>query len=98
MKKLIEDGLLEINDEETIKELCAFTESNGKYFGEDYHDDLVSALYWALYIFELNILDESSVRGEKKVSEDKSNDEDMWGIISEVDRPDEDFAWMFERS
>jgi hypothetical protein len=45
MKKLIENGDLELVDIETINQLVSFIDSNGIFKGKDLPDDLVSALY-----------------------------------------------------
>jgi len=88
MKKLIEDGSVIINDKNTIEQLSTFIEDGNKFFGKDKPDDLVSALYWASYIFEMNILDESM----GFISKD--DDVDMWGILSDVEKPEEDWSWL----
>jgi hypothetical protein len=88
MKRIIEDGSIEINDEMTLKELGAFIEENDKFFGKDMSDDLVSALYWACYIFEMNILDENYEFAEKQ-------GDDVWGILSDIeDMVEEDWDWL----
>ncbi len=56
MKKLIEDGSIELFDRETIEQLGSYIEEEGKFFGKDKDDDLVDALFWACYLFEMNIL------------------------------------------
>jgi hypothetical protein len=77
MKKLIESGSLKLRDYKTIQELTDFIDKgNGKFGGQTLHDDLVSALYWASYIFELDVFDESF---EFKKEEEE---EDGWGILS----------------
>lgn len=88
MKKLIEDGSIILNDKNTIEQLSTFIEEKNKFFGKDKPDDLVSALYWALYIFEMDILDESM--GFRSVEEDV----DMWGILSDVEKGEEDWSWL----
>lgn len=88
MKKIIEDGSLRIYDRETLKELGSFIEENGRFFGKDTPDDLVCALFWATFVFEMNILD-----GEYKFIE-KGGDEDVWGILADVEEMVEDWSWM----
>ena len=88
MKKIIEDGSMTIYDEKTLKEFGSFIEENGKFFGKDTNDDLISAIYWACYIFEMDILDETF---EFK----KNEEEDAWGILSDIDNMiEEDWSWL----
>jgi hypothetical protein len=92
MKKLIEDGELTLNDKETVNQLTTFIEKNGKYFGRENYDDLVSALYWAVYIVEMNVLSEGYEL--KKWGEGKEEDE-VWGIMTDIiDNIDDDFSWL----
>jgi hypothetical protein len=91
MKKIIEDGCLEIRHEKTLKELGSYIEEGGKFFGKDLNDDLVSALYWACYIFEMDILDETF---EFKKNDE---DEDAWGILSDINTIIEDWSWLTNR-
>lgn len=88
MKKLIEDNCLKINDKETIEQLSSFIEENGRFFGKDLGDDLVSALYWAIYILQMDVFDDESVG--LKSSNNIENGEEIWGILSDVDL-NEDF-------
>lgn len=88
MKKIIEDGSLRIYDINTLKELGSFIEENGRFFGKDTSDDLVSALYWACYIFEMNILDEQYKFKEKE------GEQDVWGILTDIQEMVEDWSWM----
>jgi len=88
MKKLIEDGSLLLYDRETIDELSSFIEVNGKFFGKDMPDDLISGLYWASYIIEMNILDEKFQFKKEAVADD------AWGIIPEVEYVEEDWSWL----
>ena len=91
MKKFIEDRLLKLNDEETVKQLTDFTDlGNNKFKCVNLDDDLVSALYWSTYIFEMNILDEDI--SFKKQEEDE---EDMWGILSDYGDGVEDIDWSW---
>lgn len=92
MKKLIEDGELVLNDKETVNQLTTFIEKNGKYFGKENSDDLVSALYWAVFIVEMNVLAEGYEL--KRWDEGKEEDE-VWGIMSDIiDNIDDDFSWL----
>lgn len=88
MKKLIEDNCLKINDKETIEQLSSFIEENGRFFGKDLGDDLVSALYWAIYILQMDVFDDESVG--LKSSNNLENGTEIWGILSDVDL-NEDF-------
>lgn len=91
MKKLIEDGSIKIVDRNTIEELASYIEVNNKFFGKDKPDDCVSALYWGLYLLEMNILDERFQFGET------DDNEDVWGILYDLKNDDEDdWKWMFE--
>ena len=91
MKKLIEDGSLKLVDEKTLNELGSFIEENNKFVGKDNFDDLVCALLWGCYILEMNILDE-------KYQLLKKNDDDAWGILSDIDDFTEDWAWLDQSS
>ena len=88
MKKLIEDGSVKIVDKETIEELGSYIEEGTKFFGKDKADDLVSALYWGFYILEMNILDESYGFLNKK------ENDDTWGILSDVEDTINDWSWL----
>jgi hypothetical protein len=89
MKKIIEDGSIKLVDQETIKELGSYIEENDKFFGKDLADDLVSALYWACYIFEMKVLDEDYKFVEKK-------GDDVWGILADIEDMVEDWSWLDE--
>ena len=52
------------------------------------NDDLVSALYWSVYLFEMNILDENYKFLDKK------EDADAWGILSDLDDIIDDWSWL----
>lgn len=98
MKKLLEDGDLVIKDRETIKQLSSFVDDNGKYRGRDTNDDCVSALYWAIYIVEMNILEHYNINALEEKA--KNNDEaaEVWGILSDASAPEEDFQWLYDRN
>ncbi len=94
MKKFIEENMLILNDERTIHQLTDFQDKgNNRYACINMNDDLVSALYWACYIFEMDILDES-MSFKNKAKEDE--EEDIWGILSDVELPEieEDWSWL----
>lgn len=92
MKKLIEDGSLKLIDVETIEELTTFVDENGKFFGKEKDDDAVSALYWACFIFEMSILDDSM-----EFKKEEKEEEDGWGILSDINTNDEyDWSWLTE--
>lgn len=80
MKKLIENGDIELVDEETILQLTSFIDlGNNKFTGKDLPDDLVDALYWACYVTEMDVLDEDAS------VDDNIEEEDGWGILSDVE-------------
>jgi len=93
MKKLIEEGALELRDKNTLEELTSFIEKNNRFFGKDMPDDLVSALYWAVYILEMNIWDESY---EFISMEEEESENDVWGILSDIEEAVEDWSWLTE--
>jgi hypothetical protein len=92
MKKLIEDNCLIIKHNKTLKELGSFIEDNGKFYGKDTGDDLVSGLYWACYILEKDIFDENFEFISKE-----DTDEDAWGILSDINNMVEDWSWLTNR-
>lgn len=89
MKKLIEDGSVELVDRETIEQLGTYIEENDKFFGKDKDDDLVDALFWGCYFFEMNILDE-----EWTFADDKEEEPDAWGILSDIEEDIDDWSWL----
>lgn len=88
MKKLIEDGSLRLFDERTLKELGSYIEEEGKFFGKETPDDLVSGLFWGCYFLEMNIIDENY-----QFMKDESAD-DIWGILSDFEDIVEDWSWL----
>lgn len=92
MKKLIEDECLKINDKETVEQLSSFIEENGRFFGKDLKDDLVSALYWAIYIIQMDVFDETA--GLKSFADTGEADE-IWGILTDLTNDDDaTFKWL----
>lgn len=91
MKKLIEGNMLSLVDGETIKQLTDFTEkANGAFRCDNLNDDLVSGLYWACYIFKMDILDQ-----DMTFAKDEEEDYDAWGILGDVpDHTEEDWSWV----
>jgi len=92
MKKLIEDYSLRLVDKTTLDQLTTFIEKKNKFFGKDMDDDLISALYWACYILEMDIWDESF----EFVKADKEDDDEVWGILSDIEESVEDWSWLTE--
>lgn len=90
MKKLIEDGQIDLVDIVTIRQLTGFEDKgNGKFAGDKLGDDTVSALYWACYFFEMDIMD------EKYTFDEKEEEDDAWGVLSDVeDYAEEDWSWL----
>lgn len=95
MKRLIEDGSLELVDRDTIFELSNFIEQNNRYFGKDTNDDCVSALYWACFALEMDIFEESYALKNKQ-KEEVDYEDDSWTIISDTNKDDEDFSWLLK--
>jgi hypothetical protein len=91
MKRVIESGQLELIDKDTIDELGAFIEENGKFHGKDVNDDLVCALYWSVAIFQMDVLDESAVL---KVRNNVDDEDDAWGLLSDSYEYVDDFSWL----
>lgn len=95
MKKLIEDGNVEIIDPLTVKQLADFQDlGNNKFGGVNIDDDLVSALYWAIYILEQEVFDESY----QFTAEEDGDDDGVWGVLSDVnDNAEADWSWLSEK-
>jgi hypothetical protein len=55
-------------------------------------DDLVSALYWACYVFEMNVFSEGYEL--KRYGEDEGEDTDIWGILGDIEEDVENWNWM----
>lgn len=89
MKRLIEFGNVNIIDKLTIEQLSAFVEEKGKYFGKTMHDDCVSALYWALFITETNVLEDVSL-GKNIVGEESKG----WGILADYENSEDNWNWL----
>jgi hypothetical protein len=97
MKKVIEDMSLKLNDKETIEQLASFIEENGKFFGKDLGDDLVSALYWAVYVTQMDLFDETvGLKSSMDIEEGGTTEEDIWGIMSDIQKNDfeDEFRWL----
>jgi hypothetical protein len=92
MKKLIEDGSVLLKDKETIEQLGSYIEEEGKFFGKDKPDDLVDALFWGCYLFEMNVLEEEwKFKDEPKTEEEHL---DAWGILSDIEDDIDDWSWL----
>lgn len=102
MKKLIENENLILTDYETLKELSGFIEQSNKFFGKDYYDDLVSALYWACFFFEMkDIIDIDESAYEEEMfnlfkDNEETEDDEIWGVLSDIEDSieDADWSWM----
>jgi hypothetical protein len=93
MKKLVEDHAIKLIDKETLNQLTTFIEiSDNKFSGKDMPDDLVSALYWACYVFEMNVFSEGYEL--KRYGEDEGEDTDIWGILGDIEEDVENWNWM----
>jgi hypothetical protein len=89
MKKLIEDYSVKLVDEHTLNQLSSFIEKNNKFYGDNISDDLVSALYWAVYILKMDVLDEGF---EFKKNEKTDSG---WGVLTDSDFViEEDWSWL----
>lgn len=90
MKKLIEDGNIEIYDPRTVEQLADFQDlGNDKYGGVNTNDDCISALYWCLFVIEQDIFDESYT-----FTEEVNTDEEIWGVLSDIDEYQVDWSWL----
>jgi hypothetical protein len=94
MKKLLEDGNIEIYDPRTVEQLADFQDlGHNRFGGVNIEDDLVSALYWALYTLEQEIFDES-YQFTQKLSE--GEEDDGWGVLADFGESgiEEDWDWL----
>jgi hypothetical protein len=83
MKKLIEDGSVEIVDYGTIQQFLTFLDmGNGRFGGNGNTDDLISAFYWACYFFTFDLLEESM---SLKKQEDEDEEDEVWGVFGMED-------------
>jgi len=91
MKRLIEDGSIEILDQETVKQLTAFIDKgNNRFVGDGLPDDLVSALYWGTYFMTFDLLEESMVLKEVE------RDDDIWEIFTDSDDVEEGYEILYK--
>ncbi len=88
MKKLIEDGSVKIKDKETIEQLSSYIEDEAKFYGKDKPDDLVDSMFWAFYLFEMNVMSEDW----QFKKDEKEND--AWGILSDIEDDIDDWSWL----
>ena len=96
MKRLIENFFLELVDIETINQLATYIEDDGgKTHGQGTQpDDLISALYWACFIFAVpNFFDEEIGIYSQNTTD---TEEEAWGILSDINDNfgDTDFSWL----
>lgn len=95
MKKLVEDEKVHIVDKETVDELTSFIEENGKFKGKDMPDDIISALYWCLFIVEMDVFEEKATL--TRDTHDAEEWEEVWGIITDGDS-ENNFDWLISES
>jgi len=79
MKKLIEDGSIEIVDQMTIAQLADYVDKKGKLGGKSLNDDLVSGLYWGCYFFDSKIL-KVMFNPNKKI---QTRNENVFGVLTD---------------
>ena len=90
MKKLIEDDCLELCDNGTVTQLADFIDKgNNRFGGGNMDDDLISALYWAVYFLEMDILD-----SKFEFKADQYTEEDAWGMLDDYSDAEEDWSWL----
>ena len=81
--------ITDLPDESWKVALTLEDKGNGKFAGDKLGDDTVSALYWACYFFEMDIMD------EKYTFEDKEEEDDALGVLSDIeDYAEEDWSWL----
>ncbi|HRR48433.1 MAG TPA: terminase family protein [Bacteroidales bacterium] len=88
MKKLVEDGSLTIVDYDTVDQISTFIEKEGKFFGKDMPDDLITALYWGCYFTTTDMLEESFEIKKTEI------EDDVWGVLSDIEPIAEDWSWL----
>jgi hypothetical protein len=91
LRKDLEDRKLKLNDKETIYQLTRFEEVSPNVFRgqKKSNDDLVSALYWAVFC-----LHQPQIDLENPVAFDSSNDySDFPGVVLFDDNEDHTEFW-----
>lgn len=89
MKKLIEDFSVELVDGRTIDQLTDFQDlGNSKFACVNCNDDCISALYWAIFILEQDVFEDTYT------FEDKEEDDDVWGVLTDWSDEEQDWSWM----
>lgn len=95
MKKVLEDRMIEIYDERTVAQISDFQDLGGnKFGGVNINDDLVTSLYWAIYVIEMQVFDESFT-----FSEEQDEEDDFWGdFLSdwEDEAREVDWSWLHD--
>jgi len=93
MKKLVEDGNIELIDNRTIEQLADYQDlGHDRYGGVHMSDDCVSALYWAIFVLEQDVFDESY-----EFSPESNADSEGWGVLSDINEYQEDWGWLVEK-
>lgn len=95
MKKLVENGNVELYDKDTINELLDYSFIGNKFTGVNLHDDRVSAMYWAMYLFQTDLIDYISFNEINREEEDQpfgflvDDSHGTWNTNEE-----EDMSWV----
>lgn len=88
MKKFLEDYSLTLVDKTTIDQLSDYSEQSGKFGCINLNDDLVSALYWSIHLFNTDWLVETYEFDKERV------DDDVWGILSDIQEKEDNWNWL----
>jgi len=97
MKKLLEDANIDIIDPRTVEQLADFQDlGNNRFGGVNIEDDLVSALYWAIYIIEQDIFDETYEFTQTIYDE---GGDDGWGVLADFgdNEFEENWDWLTDK-
>jgi hypothetical protein len=87
LKRYIENGWLQLNDKDTVRQLTFFEERSENIFKAvgSQNDDLVTSLYWAVYFLQTNQYDGygneiSKIEDRFKIKKDENEEDSVAGI------------------